>query len=166
MSFPAAVVTVSDRCARGERLDAAGPVAVSALRAAGFSCADAIVVPDGAGPVDGALRAALAAGAALVVTTGGTGVGPRDETPEGTQGVLTRHVPGIPEELRRVGAAEAPGGLLSRGLAGIVDPGAVSPRGALVVNLAGSPRAVASGMPVVLAVAQHVVDQVRGGDHR
>jgi molybdopterin biosynthesis enzyme MoaB len=68
--------------------------------------------------------------------------------------------------LRRLGAAEAPGGLLSRGVAGIVDPGELSPEGALIVNLPGSPAAVATGMPLVLALAQHVLDQLGGGDHR
>jgi molybdenum cofactor synthesis domain-containing protein len=165
VSYRAVVVTVSDRSAAGERADAAGPVAVDALRSAGFACDDARVVPDGVDAVANAIRAALAEGARLVVTTGGTGVGPRDATPEGTAAVLTRELPGIPEQLRRIGAAEAPGGLLSRGLAGVVDAGELSPQGALVVNLPGSPRAVASGMPVVLGVARHVIDQLGGGDH-
>ncbi|MFT4229803.1 MAG: molybdopterin-binding protein [Microbacterium sp.] len=166
MPHAATVVTVSDRAAQGVRADAAGPVAVVALRAAGFECADAVVVADGAESVDGALRAALGRGARLVVTTGGTGVGPRDRTPEGTAGVVTRALPGIAEELRRIGAAEAPGGLLSRGIAGVVDAGDVSAQGALIVNLPGSPRAVASGMPVVLGVAGHVIDQLAGSDHK
>ncbi len=161
----AAVITVSDRSAAGERPDAAGPVAVGALRAAGFRCAEATVVPDGADSVAAALRLALAAGARLIVTTGGTGVGPRDRTPEGTAPLLTRAVPGLPEELRRRGAEEAPGGLLSRGVAGVVDPGDLSARGAFLVNLAGSPRAVASGMPLVIRLARHVLDQLGGGDH-
>lgn len=165
VSYRAAVVTVSDRSAAGVRADAAGPVAVAALRSAGFGCDAARVVPDGAASVQEALRAVLADGARLVVTTGGTGVAPRDATPEGTAALLTRELPGIPEELRRVGAAEAPGGLLSRGLAGVVDPGELSEQGALVVNLPGSPRAVASGIPIVLAVAGHVIDQLGGGDH-
>ena len=69
-------------------------------------------------------------------------------------------MPGIAEELRRLGTAEKPAGMLSRGLAGVVDP-----HGAFVVNLPGSPAGVASGMPVVLSVARHVLDQVSGGDH-
>lgn len=154
----AVVVTVSDRSAAGERADASGPVAVAALRNAGWTCADATVVPDGADSVEAALRAALETGAALVVTTGGTGVGPHDRTPEGTARVLDREVPGIAEELRRIGTSEKPAGMLSRGLSGVAG-------GALVVNLPGSPRGVASGMPVILAVAAHVVSQLSGGDH-
>ena len=156
----AAVITVSDRGAAGERVDESGPVAVHALRAGGFTCGEARIVPDGEHSVAAALHAAIAEGARLVVTTGGTGVSPRDQTPEGTARVLTREVPGIAEELRRIGAAEKPAGMLSRGRAGIVDG-----PGALVVNLPGSPRAVASGMPVILAIAGHVLDQLAGGDH-
>ncbi|MDY0910631.1 MogA/MoaB family molybdenum cofactor biosynthesis protein [Microbacterium sp. CFBP9034] len=156
----AAVITVSDRSAAGDREDASGPVAVAALREAGFECSDAIVVPDGADSVERALQAQIVAGVKLIVTTGGTGVGPRDATPEGTLRIITREVPGIAEELRRRGAAEKPAGMLTRGIAGVVDP-----HGALVVNLPGSPRGVASGMPVLLSVAAHVLDQLGGGDH-
>jgi molybdenum cofactor synthesis domain-containing protein len=165
MTYPAAVITVSDRSAAGERTDQAGPLAVAELARAGFACGPAVVVPDGETEVADAIRTALVDGARLVVTTGGTGVGPRDHTPEGTRIVVTREVPGIPEQLRRRGADEAPGALLSRGVAGVVDPGVLSAEGALIVNLPGSPRAVASGMPVVLGVAQHVIDQLAGRDH-
>jgi molybdenum cofactor synthesis domain-containing protein len=156
------VITVSDRSAAGLREDRSGPAAVAALRDGGFECGDPVVVPDGADSVEAALRAALAEGARLIVTTGGTGVSPRDVTPEGTVRVLTREIPGIAEELRRIGASEKPGGMLSRGRAGVVDaPGG----GALVVNLPGSTAAVGSGIPVILSVARHVIDQLAGGDH-
>ncbi|NYF17692.1 molybdenum cofactor synthesis domain-containing protein [Microbacterium sp. AK009] len=157
----AAVITVSDRSAAGARADESGPLAVAALRDAGFDCDEAVVVHDGADSVERALTAQVLAGVKLVITTGGTGVGPRDATPEGTARVLTREIPGIAEELRRRGAAEKPAGMLTRGLAGVVDP-----HGVMVVNLPGSPRAVASGMPVILSVARHVLDQLAGEDHR
>ena len=160
MSTRAAVITVSDRAAAGEREDASGPIAVAALREAGFTCDDAVVVSDGADSVERALTAEIVAGVKLIVTTGGTGVSLRDQTPEGTVRVLTREVPGIAEELRRRGVAEMPAGMLTRGVAGVVDP-----HGALVVNLPGSPGGVAAGMPVVLSVARHVIDQLGGGDH-
>ena len=132
----AAVITVSDRSAAGAREDASGPIAVAAVRDAGFDCADAVVVPDGADNVERALTAEIVAGVKLIVTTGGTGVAPRDQTPEGTARVLTREIPGIAEELRRLGAAEKPAAILTRGRAGVVDP-----HGVLVVNLPGSTAA-------------------------
>jgi molybdenum cofactor synthesis domain-containing protein len=156
--YTAAVITVSDRSAAGSRVDAGGPLAVSALREAGFECDDATVVPDGAESVESALRSALASGARLIVTTGGTGVGPRDRTPEGTRPVLDREVPGIAEELRRRGAEVLPAGMLTRGLAGMAG-------NALIVNLPGSPGGVRDGMPVILSVAAHVLAQADGGDH-
>ena len=122
-------------------------------------------MPDGVDNVERALWAELAGGAQLIVTTGGTGVGPRDETPEGTARVITRELPGIAEELRRVGTAETPGAMLSRGLAGVVDPIAGITTGAVIVNLPGSPKAVASGIPVILSVARHVIEQLGGEDH-
>jgi len=157
VSQRAAVITVSDRSASGERPDASGPLAVAALEAADWTVTAAIV-PDGADAVEAALRSALASGARLVVTTGGTGVAPRDETPEGTRRVIERDLPGIAETLRRVGAAKVPAAVLSRGIAGVA-------AGALIVNLPGSRGGVADGMPVVLSLAAHVIAQLDGEDH-
>ncbi|MFN3950644.1 molybdenum cofactor biosynthesis protein B [Microbacterium sp.] len=159
MPHVARVITVSDRSAAGLREDRGGPLAVSLLREAGFDCADALVVPDGADSVEAALRELVTAGPGLIVTTGGTGIAPRDRTPEGTARVLDRELPGIAEELRRRGLADTPLSVISRGLAGIVDPGV------LVVNLPGSTRAVASGIAVIAEIAPHVLDQLSGGDH-
>lgn len=158
----AAVITVSDRASSGHTTDRSGPLAVELVRAGGFACEDAVVVPDGAASVEEAIRSVIDAGAQLVVTTGGTGVGPRDETPEGTVPVVTRLVPGVVEEIRRAAALEKPGGMLSRGLAGVVD---VDGGGAFVVNLPGSTAAVTSAVPIVLSVATHVIAQLAGGDH-
>lgn len=159
MPHIARVITVSDRSAAGLREDRGGPLAVSLLRDAGFDCADAVVVPDGADSVEAALREAATAGSGLIVTTGGTGIAPRDRTPEGTARVIDRELPGIAEELRRRGLADTPLSVISRGLAGIVDPAT------LVVNLPGSTRAVASGIAVIAELAPHVLDQLAGGDH-
>lgn len=159
----AAVITVSDRCAAGIRADLSGPVVAQALQGSGFAVATS-VVPDGEESVVVAIRAALSDGARLVITSGGTGVGPRDRTPEGTRRVLSRELPGVAESIRAAGAAASPHAALGRGIAGVVDASEGHP-GAFVVNLAGSPEAARDGVTVVLALAGHVLDQLAGGDH-
>lgn len=155
------VLTVSDRSHAGTRADASGPVASGMLADAGWAVTSA-VVPDGADAVASGLRAALASGARLIVTSGGTGVGPRDRTPEGTRAVLDRELPGLGELLRA--SAGKPAAFLSRGVAGVVDAGDGRP-GAVVVNLPGKPDAVREGLAVLLPLLPHLVDQLDGGDH-
>jgi molybdenum cofactor synthesis domain-containing protein len=154
----ARVVTVSDRSARGERPDSSGPLLVSLLRALGLEVADPVVVPDEVEAVQEALRAA-AGSYDLVVTTGGTGLSPRDVTPEATAPLLDRQVPGIGEALRQRNAAAVPTAILSRGLVGTI--GAT-----LVVNLPGSTGGVRDGVQVLAPVLEHALAQLRGGgDH-
>ncbi|WP_166436050.1 MogA/MoaB family molybdenum cofactor biosynthesis protein [Cellulomonas shaoxiangyii] len=154
----AVVVTASDRAAAGEYPDRSGPVLVEALRRLGFAVGDPVVVPDGA-PVEAALRDAVAAGASLVLTSGGTGLSPRDRTPEMTRRVLDREVPGIAEALRADGAARGvPAAMLSRGVAGVAGR-------TLVVNVAGSTGAARDAADLLGPVLVHAVQQLRGADH-
>ncbi|WP_243225972.1 molybdenum cofactor biosynthesis protein B [Microbacterium sp. CIAB417] len=157
MSRTARVITVSDRAAEGLREDLSGPAAVELLHASGWA-AHVTIVPDETARIAAAIRMAAADGARLIITTGGTGISPRDVTPEATLPLLDPVIPGIAEEVRRIGAAKLPTALLSRGVAGIHEA-------ALVVNLAGSPGAVRDGVPLILGLVDHVLSQRAGGDH-
>jgi molybdenum cofactor synthesis domain-containing protein len=154
----ALVVTVSTRAASGVYEDRGGPVARDGLAALGFDVEGPEVVADGE-PVEEALRKAVAARYDVVVTTGGTGLTPRDLTPEMTRRVIDREVPGIAEAIRAYGVGKGvPAAALSRGAAGLA--GAT-----LVVNLPGSPGGVRDGVAVLGPVLKHAVEQVHGGDH-
>ena len=154
----ALAITVSNRAAAGVYADRSGPVLADLLRAAGCEVDGPLVIPDGA-TVEIALRDSVRAGYDVIVTTGGTGLTPGDETPEMTRLVIDREIPGIPEAIRAAGiAAGVPSAVLSRGAAGIAS-------GTLIVNLPGSPGGVRDGMAVLAGLIEHAVDQIRGGDH-
>lgn len=158
----ALAVTVSNRAAAGVYEDRSGPVLVDLLRQAGCEVVDGpVVVPDGA-PVTAALRDAVRQGYDVVVTSGGTGLTPTDETPERTREVITLEVPGIAEAVRQAGREKVPAAILSRGVAGIA---VADGHRTLIVNLPGSTGGTRDGMAVLTPVLQHAVDQMRGGDH-
>ena len=154
----AVVITCSTRAAAGIYPDRSGPIIVEALRGWGLVVADAVVVADGP-DVEAALRSAIGAGAALVVTTGGTGLTPTDGTPEATLRIVDRLIPGIAEAIRAVGAqAGLPSAMLSRGVSGLAGL-------TLVINLPGSPGGVRDGLTVLESVVAHALSQIGGGDH-
>jgi molybdopterin adenylyltransferase len=151
----AAVITVSDGVAAGDREDESGALLVELLEAERFEV-EHRVVPDERPQIAAALRE-LAQRAHLILTTGGTGVSPRDFTPEATESVLDRRVPGIAEALRADAIKKTPHGLLGRGLAGI--------RGqTLIVNLPGSPGGCRDGFALIKPALPHAV-QLIAGDH-
>ncbi|MCS5718967.1 MogA/MoaB family molybdenum cofactor biosynthesis protein [Herbiconiux sp. CPCC 205763] len=152
----ARVVVASNRAAAGVYEDTTGPVILDWLAARGWP-ATVVVVPDGE-PVGQALREAVGDAMALVVTTGGTGASPTDRTPEQTRAVLDFELPGVVEEIRRVGAVKTPLAILSRGLCGVAGR-------TLIVNLPGSSGGVRDGLSVLDGVLDHLVDQIHGGDH-
>ena len=148
----AAVLTVSDRVSRGEAADTSGELLDELLRGDGFGVVRRVVADD-ADAISGAIRD-LASSADVVLTTGGTGVAPRDVTPEATRAVLEREAPGIAEALRADSIAKTPHGLLSRGAAGVLGR-------TLVVNLPGSTGGCRDGYAVLRPALAHAVSLLR-----
>lgn len=151
------VLTVSDRCARGEQEDVSGARIVGWCESRGFTISERDTVPDESAAIVPVLSRWADGGVDLVITTGGTGLAPRDVTPEATRSVIQREVPGIAEEIRRAGRDATPYAILSRGVAGVRD-------GTLFVNLPGSPGGVEDGLDVLAPVVEHAVALARGDD--
>jgi len=158
MSYRAMVITASNRSAAGVRPDTSGPILVAGLRELGLEVAEPLVVPDGE-PVGEALRAAVASGIDLILTTGGTGLSPTDRTPEMTRLVIDREVPGLAEAIRGYGVQHGIAtAVLSRGIAGLA--GRV-----LIINAPGSPGGCRDAIAALSPVLLHALDQISGLDH-
>ena len=155
MSLRIGILTVSDRSARGERVDASGPALVKAVKAQGWQVVRTEIVPDGLEQIRAILLAWCATGEVdVILTTGGTGFSGRDITPEATQAVVERPAPGMAEAMRAASLKVTPHAMLSRSTAGI--------RGqTLIVNLPGSPKGARENLAVIIPVLPHAVQLLR-----
>jgi molybdopterin adenylyltransferase len=151
------ILTISDSAARGEREDVSGRTIREMLQGLG-EVADARIVADDRAAIEAALREMCAAGLQFVATTGGTGLGPRDVTPEATQAVIDRAAPGIAEAMRAESLKKTPMAMISRATAGICSQ-------TLIVNLPGSPKGVRECLEVLLPILPHAIDILAGGGH-
>jgi molybdopterin adenylyltransferase len=152
----AVVITVSDKGAEGLREDQSGQVVMDRLRVEGYEVKFRVLVPDDMGAITGALiRCADHEKVALAVTTGGTGVAPRDMTPEATLQVVQRLVPGMAEAMRAASLIKTPHAMLSRGVVGIRNA-------TLIVNLPGSPAGALENLEVILAALPHALAKIQG----
>ncbi len=155
MSYRCRVITVSDRAAAGKMPDESGPALVRLLKESGFEPSGPDVVPDSQDRISDAIIAAVGAGNDLVVTTGGTGLAPRDVTPQATSTLIDYEVPGLSELMRRAGGSATPMAALSRGVAGV--------RGStLVINVPGSVRGATESLQAVMPVVPHALQLLHG----
>jgi molybdenum cofactor synthesis domain-containing protein len=154
-----AIITVSDTVASGERQDASGPAVAARCQELEFNVESTHTLPDDPAQIRSLLsKLADAQNIDVILTTGGTGIGPRDSTPEATQAIAERLVPGMAEEMRRKGLAHTPRAILSRGVAAI--------RGStLILNLPGSPKGAVESLDAVAALLPHSVQIIHGARH-
>jgi molybdopterin adenylyltransferase len=156
VTIRAVVITVSDACSRGERRDESGEALVKLLRDLGAETIETKILSDDLEPLIDTLRQfADRSDVNLIITTGGTGFGPRDNTPEATQSVIERQAPGLAEAMRMETLKHTPMAMISRGVCGIRS-------GALIVNLPGSPKGVRESFAVIKPVLNHAIALLSG----
>ena len=155
----AAILTVSDSCSRGSRKDISGPVIAEILIGQGHEVSEKKIVADEPDEILKELKGFCEkTDIDMVFTTGGTGLGPRDVTPEVTEGICERMVPGLGELMRAEGLKKTPNAALSRAVAGLCN-------GTLIINLPGSEKAVRESLEIILGILPHAVDMMRGKGH-
>jgi molybdopterin adenylyltransferase len=154
-----AVITISDSVARGEREDKSGPAVAGRCRELGWEVVSEDCIPDDSSAIQSLLRALSEKGTVdLILTTGGTGLGPRDVTPEATQVVADKMIPGFAEEMRRKGLEKTSRAILSRGAAAIKG-------NTIILNFPGSPKGAVESLDAVAHLLQHAVEIVHGARH-
>ena len=159
MSYTASVITISDLGSRGLRQDTSGPAVRAMLEDAGFTVVHTAIVPDERGQISALLRAcADEKRIDLILTTGGTGLSPRDVTPEATRAVLEREIPAIPQAMIYYSLQITPRAMLSRAVAG-------TRRNSLILNLPGSEKAARENLSAVLGALDHALKMIAGGGH-
>jgi len=158
--FNAAVLTISDRCSRKEREDLSGNIIIELLKGAGGRIVEYNVVPDETDIIkEKLLFFCDDLKIDFVFTTGGTGFGPRDVTPEATREIAEKIIPGISELIRSEGLKKTKNAALSRGISAIR-------KQSIIINLPGSPKAVKESLDVILDILPHALDMIKGADHK
>ena len=156
-SYTGGILTISDKGSRGEREDTSGPQLQAMLKEQGFSVVAYAIVPDEMAIIQETLRTwADTDKIDLILSTGGTGVSPSDQTPEATRPILDREIPGIGEAMRMASLQKTPNAILSRGIAG-------TRKQSLIINLPGSQRAARENLEAVLPALQHAIYKIKGG---
>lgn len=159
MNYKAAVITVSDKCSIGERVDTSGPAVASMLKEEGYDVVYTSIVPDERDEISAELvKCSYEIEADIIITTGGTGFSMRDVTPEATRDILDREIPSIPQAMLYYSLQITPRAMLSRAVAGIRDK-------SIIINLPGSEKAARENLSAVIGTLEHAIQMLAGGGH-